>query len=92
MLVMHNQRHLYISYGLGNSKCLVSSVPRIEVKTKHIILIINHNITVCQKYKDEENKGGKENVLGELDGERNYCILELNISLSDINKCIREEK
>lgn len=66
---MYNQRHLYISYGLGNSKCLGSSVPRTETKTKHIILIINYNITLCRKYKDKENKKGKENVLGELVGQ-----------------------
>ena len=37
-------------------------MPGTETNTKYIFLIINHSITVYQKYKDEESKEGRQSV------------------------------
>ena len=59
---MDNKSYHYLIYHLDNSKFGESSVPGTETNTKYIFLIINHSITVYQKFKDEENKEGRQSV------------------------------
>ena len=50
----HNKRHLYCFHHLGNSKDFRSSIPLMQMKTRCIFLIINHNITQLTSFSQNK--------------------------------------
>lgn len=50
-LPVNSKRHLQLSYHLGNGKSFKNSVPGLGMKTKHVILTINYNMSFPLTHK-----------------------------------------